>query len=114
MKRIFSDKLWLGLLGAGNGIAYSAIMLLLIWQWRASADERNFVDGMRSGDYVNLVSNERWLPIVIVWILTFILASQLVDCFWHRGRRLILFWLAVGVLAVAGWNALALTGAWLD
>lgn len=114
MKRIFSEKLWLGLLGIGDGLAYSGIMLLLIWQWRASAYERNVIDSVRGGDYVDFVTNERWLPIVIIWILAFIFASQLVDCFWKRGRSLILFWLAVGLLAVTAWNVLALVGAWLD
>lgn len=114
MRRIFTDKLWLGLLGVGNGLAYSGIMLLLIWQWRASDYERNVIQGMVSGDYIDLVANERWLPIVIIWILTFTLASQLVDCFWQRGRSLILFWLTVGILAVAAWNGLALIGTWID
>ena len=114
MKQILSDKAWLGLLGVGNGLTYSGIMLLLIWQWRSAAFERNVIQSLMTGDYVDFVANERWVPIVILWILAFILASQLVDCFWQRGRGLILFWLAVGVLAIAAWNVFALVGAWLD
>lgn len=102
------------MLGAVNGVAYSATMLLLIWWWRAVTEERNLIEGATSGDYVNMVSNERWVPIVIIWLVVFTCASLLVHYFWPHPKSYILFWLAVGVIAVAAWNAFALLGTWLD
>jgi hypothetical protein len=89
-------------------------MLLLIWRWRATANQRHIAESTLSGDYVNLVSNERWVPIVFIWLVAFTVASLVVDYFWQRRKGYILFWELVGVIAVAAWNAFALLGTWLD
>lgn len=114
LKATWTGKLRIGILGAVNGAVYSATMLLLIWRWRASADESNMIENAISGDYVHLVSNERWIPIVIIWLVAFTSASLVVDYFWQHRKGYILFWEAVGLIAVASWNAFALFGTWLD
>jgi hypothetical protein len=102
------------MLGLINGAIYSVTMCLLIWWLRRSSDERNVLEGSMSGDYVHLVSNERWTSIVIIWLVLFTLASLAANYFWRYGKNHILFWEVVGLLAVAAWNVFALFGAWLD
>lgn len=108
-------RLRLCILGALNGVVYSATMLLMIWRLRASADEHNIVEGAISGDYIDLVSHERWSSIVITWLVAFTLASFIVSSLWRKNqKRSILFWEVIGVVAVAAWNGFALFGSWLD
>lgn len=114
LKTGWTGKLRIGILGAFNGAVYSATMLLLIWRWRATADQRNIAESTISGDHINLVSNERWIPIVLIWLVAFTLASLVVDYFWQRRKGYILVWEVVGVIAVAAWNVFALLGTWLD
>lgn len=115
MKGTSTGKLRSCILGALNGAVYSATMLLMIWRLRASADERNIAEGAISGDYVNLVSHERWSSIVIIWLVAFTLASLIVSSLWRKNqKRSVLFWEVVGVAAVAAWNGFALFGAWFD
>lgn len=112
--KTWAGKIRIGILGAVNGMVYSATMLLLIWRWRAAADERNIIESTISGDYVDLVSNERWIPIVFIWLVAFTLASLVVNYFWRHPRNYVVFWEAVGLTAVAAWNAFAVFGAWFD
>ena len=114
LKKTWTRKLRMGLLGLINGAVYSVIMLLLIWWWRAAADSRHAIESTISGDYVLLVSNERWIPIVLIWLFAFTSATVLVDYFWKNWNGQVLFWLAVGLIAVASWNAFGLVGTWLD
>lgn len=114
LKTISFRKLKVGFLGAANGVVYSVTMLLLIGWWRASAEKRNLIDNTISGDHINLVGNERWISIVIVWGIAFTLASLIVDYFWRHKKNSILFWEAVGVIAVTAWNVFVLLGTWLD
>ena len=113
MKTSWLGKLVIAILGTLNGALYSAAMLFLIWRLRLAAEERNAIEGAVFGDYVHLVSHERWVPIVIVWLVVFTVSALMVDYFWHGWKR-VLFWEAVGVIAIAGWNVLALVGTWID
>lgn len=108
-----TGKLRSCILGALNGVVYSATMLLMIWRLRALADERNLARWAITGDFIDLVSHERWHSIVIIWLLAFTLASLIVSRFWRRKQN-ILFWVIVGVVAVAAWNGFALFGVWFD
>jgi hypothetical protein len=114
LKMPWARKLRTGILGVVDGAVYSGTMLLLIWQWRAAADARNAIASAISGDYVDFISTERWIPIVLIWVVTFTLASLVVDYFWQNGNRHILFWVAVGLIAIASWNVFVLFGTWLD
>lgn len=115
VKRTSMGKLRSCILGALNGAFYSATMLLIIWRLRAAADEQNIAEGEISGDYIHLVSNERWSSIVIIWVVAFTLVTLIVGSIWRKGQKSsILFWGVVGVVAVAAWNAFAIFGAWLD
>lgn len=115
MKANWTGKLWIGMLGAINGAVYSATMLLIIWRVRALADERNMAQGAISGDYINLVSHERWSSIIIIWLVAFTLASLVVSSLWRKHQRgSILFWEVIGVMAVAAWNGFALLGSVVD
>lgn len=101
-------------LGLLNGTIYSITMCIMIWLMRRSSDERNALEGAISGDYVQLVSNERWTSIIIIWLVLFTLSSLAANYFWRYPKNHILFWEVVGVFAVAAWNLLALFGAWFD
>lgn len=114
LKANLARRVNMGFLGAVNGVLYSATMILLIWWWRAYADERSLIESAMSGDYINLVSNERWIPIVIIWSIAFTSASLSVDHFWQNRRASILFWEVVGAVAIVAWNVFALLGTWLD
>jgi hypothetical protein len=114
LKTAWAEKLQIAILGAINGVVYSATMLLLIWRWRAASDERHMIESALLGDHIQLAGNERWIPIVIIWLVAFTLASLVVDYFWKFRKDHILYWVAIGVIAIAAWNAFALLGAWLD
>lgn len=115
MKGTSNGKVKSSVLGALNGAVYSTVMMLMIWHLRTSAEQRNIEEGAISGDYINLVSNERWSSIVVIWVVAFTLASLIVGTIWRKGQKSsILFWVVVGVVAVAAWNGFALFGAWLD
>lgn len=115
MKMTSSGKLLSCVLGALNGAVYCLTTLPVIWWRRSLAEEQNIAEGTISGDYVHMVSNERWVPIVVILLVSFTLASLIVASFWRqRGRGSIFFWEVVGVLAVAAWNGFALVGSWLD
>lgn len=96
-------RLRLFLLGGLDGVLYSALMLVLVWQMRAYEYSRNAEDLP-----VQLTSNERWVPMVVIWIVMFGLAALLVDYFWRRHHQAVLFWEAIGLVAVAGWNVFIL------
>jgi hypothetical protein len=103
------------LLGAINGALYSAVMLVLVWQVRAYAYNHNMTEGESSGHFpVQLTSNERWVPMVVVWIVMFVLAALLVDHFWRSSKASVWFWEAIGLLAVATWNVLIFSTFWLE
>src|SRR5215471_8919728 len=103
------------LLGATNGALYSAVMLVLVWQVRSYAYNGNMTEAESSGHFpVQLTSNERWVPMVIVWIVLFVLAAFLVNDFWRRSKASVWFWEAIGLAAVATWNVLILLTFWLE
>lgn len=97
------------ILGGLDGILYSVLMLLLVWQMRAYEYSRNLEDAQGLAHLpVQLTSNERWAPMVGLWILMFGLAALLVNYFWRRNQQSVLFWEAIGLVAVAGWNVFIL------
>lgn len=103
------NRLRILILGAFNGAIYGAVMLMLVWQLRAYAYARNLKDAAITGDSpVQLTTNDRWLPILVTWILIFAFVALLVRRFWPRNRSSLLFWEASGLLAVAAWNVLIL------
>ena len=61
------NRLRILILGAINGALYSAVMLVLVWQARAYAYNRNMREAESFGQFpVQLVSNERWGPMVVI------------------------------------------------
>jgi drug/metabolite transporter (DMT)-like permease len=101
-------------LGALNGIFYSVIMLLLVLGGQEYEYARNIRDATGSGHLpVQLTSNERWLPMVVIWVVIFALAALVVDRFWTR-KTSILFWETSGLLAVVAWNIFILSAFWLE
>ena len=104
------------ILGALNGALYSAIMLVMVWQLRAYEDARSIKDAATFGHLpVQLTSNERWVPIVVTWILIFTFAAPVVAHFWHGYRTSsVLFWEVVGLIAVSAWNVLVLFAFWIE
>jgi amino acid permease len=103
------------ILGAIDGALYSAVTLVLVWQVRAYAYNRNVREAESFGHFpVQMTSNERWVPIVVIWIVMFGLAALLVNHFWRSSKSSVWFWEAIGLVAVATWNVFILSTFWLE
>jgi amino acid permease len=108
-------RLRLLILGGFDGVLYSAIMLLLVWQIRTYEYAQTVRESQSFGHLpVQLTSNERWVPMILTWIVTFALAALLVDHFWRSNKASVWFWEAIGLVAVAAWNVFILSGFWLE
>lgn len=103
-------RLRLLVLGGIDGALYSTVMLVLVWQIRAYEHARNSAGNLP----VQLTSNERWIPIVVLWIIMFTLAALVVDRFWRWNRPSVWFWEAIGLVAVLSWNAFIISALWLE
>ena len=90
-------------------------MLLLVWQDRTYEYTRIVTESGSLGHLpVQLTSNERWVPMVVTWVVMFAASALFVDYFWRWKRMSILFWETVGLVAVAAWNILILLAFWLE
>lgn len=102
-------RLHIFILGALNGAVYSAVMALLVRQVRARAYERGLAEAAVTGQQPPLfVANERWSSIIVIWIVIFAFTALLVNRVWARRKRSVLFWEAVGLIAIASWNVLVI------
>lgn len=103
------NRLRILILGALNGAIYGGVMLMLVWQLRAYERALSIKEAALTGDSpVQMTSNERWLPIFVIWIAIFAAFALLVNRFWRRNWSSLLFWETSGLLAVAAWNVLIL------
>lgn len=103
------------ILGTINGALYSAIILVLVWQLRAYEYNRNMREAESFGHLpVQLTSSERWVPMVVAWIVMFALAALVVNHFWTKSKHSVFFWEAIGVIAVSAWNVFILSAFWLE
>ena len=108
-------RLRLLLLASIDGVLYSGVILLLVWQVRTYEYARNVRESQSFGHFpVQFTSNERWVPMVATWIVIFALAAIMVDYFWHWKKPSVLFWETIGLVAVAAWNVLVLLAFWIE
>ena len=111
-----SDLVRSSALGMLNGSIYSAIQFILISGYynlliRLDAEtmERGGLSPVQMTDMVNK-------RLVSVWFVVLFTISSFV---WHRysskvRRSPILFWEAIGITAIVGWNVLVLTLLWIE
>jgi len=103
-------------LGALNGAIYAAVQFILVegyYDYLIRLDAEKMEQAGLSPVQMTDMVNKR---IVSVW---FILVFAIASCAWHRYSRKIrrspiLFWEAIGISAIVGWNLLVLTLFWIE
>jgi hypothetical protein len=110
--RIFS-KGWIGILGALDGIMFSAILLLYIKVENHYLEWRNFEDSQRIGENPPQIwspSPNAWVIIVLLCI-TFTVGSLLIYRILPKLReKPVVFWVLVGVVSIVLWNLFLICG----
>lgn len=105
-----TNTIWSAVLGASNGLFFSGALILSLRYYFDNLLRRGIEDAERIGmSPPNLLYmiNEQGIALVLTTV--FMGAGCLVHYFWPRHwKSSILFWQAVGITAITGWNLAAL------